>query len=196
MSTTDSAGGSTPADGAGALALGVLAEAGPLGHLLLHGEPLAAHALRRLRDARVEVLAADTPWASVVARDLPLVVHDPACPMTPAPFISVMVDQARLADRVLVAVRPVTDTVKTVDSGRVGETVDRDSLLMVTSPIVLPASVVAAVDDLPDLSDSAALVGRLRIEHLVDFVPAPTLGRRVEDESAVLLLEAFEELNP
>ena len=140
------------------------------------------------------MLETDTPWDAVVARGLPLVVHDPACPLTPGAFIAVAVDRAAVTDRVLVGGRPVTDTIKVAVGGRVGETVDRDSLILVTSPVVLPAPVVATLDGWPDLSDLAAWVSRLRIQHLVDFVEAPSLGRRVEDESAVRLLEAIETL--
>ena len=140
----------------------------------------------------MELLGNDTPWEAVLGRGVPLVVHDPACPLTPAAFIAVTVDRAAVIDRVMVGSRPVTDTIKIAVSGRVGQTVDRDSLILVTSPVVLPMSVVATLVGWPDLSDLAAWVSRLRMQHLVEFVPAPPLGRRVDDESAVRLLEAIE----
>ena len=52
-------------------------------------------------------------------------------------------------DVVVAGVRPVTDTVKAVDTGVLGETVDRAGLLAVTSPVVLPASVVTALGTPP-----------------------------------------------
>jgi hypothetical protein len=188
VGTTDAGAAATTAR-----AVGVLVEGPPL---LLHERPLAWHALRALRRAGVEVVRADLPWQAVVARGLPLVVHDPACPLTPAGFLEAMLDRAVSSDRVCVGGRPVTDTIKVAVSGRVGATVDRDGLFEVTAPVVLPASVVAALSAWPDLSDVAALVTGLRTEHLAHLVPAPALARRVDDASDVLLLEAFEELNP
>jgi 2-C-methyl-D-erythritol 4-phosphate cytidylyltransferase len=190
VSTTDPGGVATPQ--AMPRAVGVLAEAAPL---LLHGKPIASHALRALRDARVDVVPADLPWKSVLALGLPLVVHDPACPLTPATFIDEMVDRVSASDRVQVGCRPVTDTIKVAISDRVGSTVDRESLFEVTAPVVVPLSVLGALGSWPDLSDVAGLVTGLRVEHVVDLVPAPSLGRRVDDESDVLLLEAFEELD-
>jgi hypothetical protein len=73
--------------------------------------------------------------------------------------------------------------------------VNRESLLEVTAPVVVPFSVLGALDSWPDLSDVAGLVTGLRVEHVVELVRAPSLGRRVDDESDVLLLEAFEELD-
>jgi 2-C-methyl-D-erythritol 4-phosphate cytidylyltransferase len=174
--------------------VGVVAEAPGLADALLHGKPLGSHAWRALRDAGIEVVTPEEPWMSVRARGLPLVVHDAACPLTPAKFIAAQVELATVSDRVQVGCRPVTDTLKTVTAGRVGATVDRDSLVEVAAPIVLPGSFVAVLAAWPDLSDLPALVNRLRRQTLVDLVEAPSLGRRVHDESAVLLLEAFEEL--
>jgi 2-C-methyl-D-erythritol 4-phosphate cytidylyltransferase len=177
-------------------AVGVVVDAVALAGVLLYGEPLTAHATRALVASRVEPVTADTPWASVVARGLPLVVHDAACPLTPAWFIAAQVDYAVVLDRVRVGVRPVTDTIKTVAAGRVGATVDRESLVEVAAPVVLPASLVASLGGWPDLTDVPALVGRLRGRALVDLVKAPVLARRVEDASAVRVLEAFAELQP
>ena len=78
-----------------------------------------------------------------------------------------------------------------VHEGRVGGTVDRDGLWAVTSPVVLPADVVAELDAWPDADDFTALVSWLRQRFEVRFLEAPALGRRVEDESSVALLEAL-----
>ena len=85
-------------------------------------------------------------------------LHDALCPMTPAAFIAECVERALAHDAVVVAVRPVTDTVKRVEAGLVGETVDREGLVAPSSPVVLPPSVVPALDDFPG-HDLAALRG-------------------------------------
>lgn len=163
--------------------------------VVLHGESLVPHARRALAEAGVEVLADTVPWSVPQDRGLPVVLHDPACPLTPASYIAELIDRAAGSGRVLVGCRPVTDTIKAVAGGRVGATVDRDALVTVTSPVVLPAAVVASVDDWPEVDDLTALVTRLRDRFEVELVEAPSLGRRVEDESAVLLLEAYEEVD-
>jgi 2-C-methyl-D-erythritol 4-phosphate cytidylyltransferase len=168
---------------------------GSMPFALLHGEALVAVAAWAAGEAGVELLDFDAAWSQVQAADRPLVLHDPLCPMTPVPFISETVRRAVDDDAVVVAVHPVTDTVKSVEVGPegpvVGATVDRDSLWAVTSPVVLPASVVAALEDWPDVDDFGALVSTLRDRFAVTFVEAPLLARRVEDESAVRLLEAY-----
>jgi 2-C-methyl-D-erythritol 4-phosphate cytidylyltransferase len=68
--------------------------------------------------------------------------------------------------------------------------VDRASLVAVASPLVLPASVVASLDDWPDLDDVPALVDQLRGRFPVTFLEAPAEARRVADESDLRLLEA------
>ena len=204
MSTSDLA------TGAGsARPVGVLAGSGRLGEVLLHGVPLVSHARRGLRDAGVEVLATDSPWNSLVTRghrtvsgtrngecSSTLVVHDPMCPLTPAAFISSLVDAALTSGAVQVGVRPVTDTIKSVAHDIVGRTVDRELLLAIASPVVLAPPVVAALPDWPDTDDFANLVRSLRELFPVQFVEVPAMGRRVEDLSAVRLLEAFAELHP
>jgi 2-C-methyl-D-erythritol 4-phosphate cytidylyltransferase len=120
----------------------------------------------------------------------PFVLHDALCPMTPASFLAECVDRAVELDRVVVGVRPVTDTVKTVEEGSVGRTLDRAGLRAVASPIVLPASVVASVTGLPT-TDFAALVEWLRGAHPIELVEAPPAARRVGTPDDVRLLEAL-----
>jgi 2-C-methyl-D-erythritol 4-phosphate cytidylyltransferase len=168
---------------------------GSMPFALLHGEALVAVAAWAAGEAGVDLLDFDATWSQVQAVERPLVLHDPLCPMTPVTFISETVRRAVDADAVVVAVHPVTDTVKSVEVGPegavVGATVDRESLWAVTSPVVLPASVVAALEDWPDVDDFGALVSALRDRFPVTFVEAPPLARRVEDESAIRLLEAY-----
>lgn len=189
----------------------------------LHGEPLYAHALRALAEAVGHVMvgvegadprrvATDVErWglpASVVVggewwdivREAPeagLLVHDPRCPLIPADFLTSM---GRRADErpqaSFVAVRPVTDTLKAVVDGRIVGTIDRDGLVSVTSPVVVSPEVLvgAAGAEAPPVHDLASMVGWLRRRGEVELVRAPYLGRRVEHERAVHLLECVDEV--
>lgn len=171
---------------------------GSMPFALLHGEPLVAVASWALQDAGVQLLDFTEPWADVVAREVALVVHDPLCPGTPVAFLSSVVSSVRPDGPVLAGVRPVTDTVKALapagsaggPAGVVGETVDRSGLVSLASPVVLPASVVAALPDWPDLTDLPALVSSLAERFEVSFVEAPAEGRRIVDESDLRLLAA------
>lgn len=158
---------------------------------LLDGEPLVALASWALEEAGVELVEYHVDLARLSDRHRPLVVHDPLCPLTPVEFLQQALAIAVTDDVVVVGVQPVTDTIKTVAHGVVGDTVDRDGLWTVVSPVVLPASVVETLDAWPDTDDLAALVTRLRSSAPVRFLEAPVLAHRVEDESAVVLLEAL-----
>ena len=103
---------------------------GSLPFALIHGEALVACAAWALGEAGVTAVDLGTPWAALVDADEPFVLHDALCPMTPAGFIAACVTSARSTPRrVVVGVRPVTDTVKRVDGRhRRRRTVDRDGL--------------------------------------------------------------------
>lgn len=161
---------------------------GSMPFAMLHGESLVAVASWALEDAGVELLDFTAAWSDVQARDAALVLHDPLCPGTPAEFLARAVEAA--ADgAVVVGVRPVTDTVKTIDDGVLGDTVDREGLVEVASPVVLPATVVAALSEQPVLDDFAELVALLRERHEVTLMEAPPQARRVADESDLRLVE-------
>ena len=164
---------------------------GSMPFALLHGESLVAVASWALGEAGVELLDFTAGWEDVRSRDAALVVHDPLCPGTPATFLAEALTAAVEGDVVVAGVRPVTDTVKVVDAGVLGETVDRAGLLAVTSPVVLPASVVAALDTPPPVEDLADLVATMRADREVVFLEAPPQGRRVVDESDLRLVEAL-----
>ncbi len=166
---------------------------GSMPFALLDGEPLVALASFALEDAGVELVEFHVELARLRDRDRPLVVHDPLCPLTPASFIREAVGLCVGEDVVVVGVHPVTDTVKRVENGVVGDTVDREGLWTVTSPVVLPASVVVQLDRWPDADDVPALVRSLRETAEVHFLEAPPLGRRVDDESSLVLLAALED---
>ena len=163
------------------------------GHLpfaLIHGEALVAAAAWALGEAGVTPVDTGTTWAGLVAAGEPVVLHDPLCPMTPPDFIAACLERAVEHACVVVGVRPVTDTVKVVEDGLVGATLDRDGLVTVASPVVLPAGVVAALDGLPT-TDFVALVAELRSRYPVELVEAPPAARRVGSEEDVRVLEAL-----
>jgi 2-C-methyl-D-erythritol 4-phosphate cytidylyltransferase len=164
---------------------------GSMPFALLHGESLVAVASWALSEAGVELLDFTAGWADVRSRAAALVVHDPLCAGTPATFLTEAITAAIEGDVVVAGVRPVTDTVKVVDAGVLGETVDRAGLLAVTSPVVLPASVVTALETPPPVEDLADLVATLRADHEVVFLEAPPQGRRVVDDSDLRLVEAL-----
>jgi 2-C-methyl-D-erythritol 4-phosphate cytidylyltransferase len=70
-----------------------------------------------------------------------------------------------------------------------GATVDRTNLRAVTSPVVVPADVLARLDRL-DTSDFPALVAGLADEAGVEWLEAPALSHRVRDQDDLVELEA------
>jgi 2-C-methyl-D-erythritol 4-phosphate cytidylyltransferase len=164
---------------------------GSLPFLLMHDEALVVLASMSLERAGVRLLDFTDTWADVQRYDAPLVLHDPLCPLAPVDHLASCVELAVDDGVVVVGTRPVTDTMKTVSDDVVGRTVDRESLVGVTTPVVLPPSVVGDLDDWPDVDDFAALVERLRGRFEIRFVEAPALARRVQDESDLALLAAL-----
>ena len=166
---------------------------GSLPFALIHGEALVACAAWALGEAGVLPIDDGTPWESVVAAGEPFVLHDPLCPMTPPEFIAHCVARAVERACVVVGVRPVTDTVKVVTEGVVGETLDRDGLVAVAAPVVLPPEVVAALGDLPtdDVMGLVELVAMLRGRYPVELVEAPPAARRVGSQDDLRVLEAL-----
>ena len=177
----------------GLRALGVVPTSGrgSMPFALLDGEPLVAFATHALGAAGVELLDFNAGFAEVRARQVPVAFHDPLCPLVPVEFLREAIRTSADEDAVVVGVTPVTDTIKTVHDGVVGETVDREALWAVTSPVVLPASVVAELDAWPDTDDFAGLVTRLRERFGVRFLEAPPMARRVDDESSLAVLHAL-----
>ncbi len=174
-------------------ALGVVLEAGrgSLPFALIHGEALVTCAAWALGEAGVDIADASVPWAGLVESGEDLVLHDSLCPMTPPAFIASCLELARETGHVVVGVRPVTDTIKAVTAGFVGETVDRESLLALASPVVIPAPVAARLGTRP-VDDLARAVGALAAAgHRVETVQAPPEARRVSSPDDVRLLEAL-----
>jgi 2-C-methyl-D-erythritol 4-phosphate cytidylyltransferase len=157
---------------------------------LVHGESLVAAASWALTTAGAKLFDYGVPFSAVQEAGQMLVIHDPLCPLTPASFIEEAIAESARTGAVVVGVRPVTDTIKEYDGERLGATLDRDELMCVTSPVVLPATVVAALDEL-DTDDLAELVAGLSQRFPVRHLPAPPLGRRILDEDDLEVLSAF-----
>ncbi len=90
-----------------------------------------------------------------------------------------------------IGVRPVTDTVKVVADGLVGETLDRDDLIAVTSPLVVPAAVLATMSGARPPTWRSPWPTSARRVTAVETLEAPPEGRRVTSADDVLLLEAL-----
>jgi len=161
---------------------------------LVHGESLVACAAWALSRSGVTPVDAGLPWGDLTdllaETDEPVVLHDVLCPMTPPGFIAACVERSLATGVVVVGTRPVTDTVKVVTDGFVGATVDRDGLLAVASPLVLPAAVAATLAEPP--RDIVRTVAELAAAgHVVETVPAPPEARRVTSVAALRVLEAL-----
>ncbi len=165
---------------------------GSLPYRLIHDEALVAAAAWAMGEADVDLVDVTVPWHVLADLGRPLVLHDPLCPMTPPAFIAECARTAVAQDAVVAAVRPVTDTVKRVEDGRLGQTVDRDALVAVCSPLVLPARVVAALPGRPR-TDFVELVADLRSTYDVLLVDAPPTARRVASDEDLRVLEALTE---
>ena len=192
--------------------------------LPLDGLPLLAHAVRHLDKAglttivsagpgvtvlpgwlgdsgRTEVIAdaADLQAAWSAARDRQgvshVLVHDPCCPLLGAEAIEDALDRAAAdPDAVIVLSRPVTDTVKIVVGGEIHQTLPREQLREVTSPVVVPVALcppelLVGVRTLVGLLDQLASRGA-RVLH----VDAPATGRVVHDGDGMSVLRALRDL--
>jgi 2-C-methyl-D-erythritol 4-phosphate cytidylyltransferase len=160
---------------------------GSLPFTLIHGESLVAAASWALTTAGAELFDYDVGFDAVRESGRALVIHDPLCPLTPVSFLGDAIEEAANSGAVVVGVRPVTDTVKQYDDTVLGATVDRDDLVCVTSPVVLPAAVLSSLEDL-DTDDLAELVAALTSRFPVRFLEGPALGRRIAGEGDLAIL--------
>lgn len=154
----------------------------------------------RRSGAHADVRAGDRWWERLRDADPGdgLLVHDALCPLASADFLrGLRRDAAADPAASLLAYRPVTDTVKTVMDSRIHGTIDREGLAALVSPaVVAPGVLMEALqaDDRPPVDDFARLAAWLRARGRVVLVRAPSLARRVDDASAVNLLECVDEL--
>lgn len=128
-----------------------------------------------------------------------VLVHDPRCPLVPASYLQdVMASSRADSGAVLVATRPMTDTVKSVADGVVLATVDRDLLRVLSSPLVLPAGLLhdlagrGSLDRCADVEDLIELARTAGAQ--VRWTLAPATGRRVSGASAASVLECLTEV--
>jgi 2-C-methyl-D-erythritol 4-phosphate cytidylyltransferase len=113
--------------------------------------------------------------------------------MTPPDFIAECVRRSVTDGVVVAGIRPVTDTVKVLHGDTLGETVDREALARVVSPVVVPADRVdgaAALLSDPGV-DLAALVEALRAHGPVVLLEAPPEAMRVGGPDDLRVLEAL-----
>ena len=122
------------------------------------------------------------------------VIHDPLCPLVSERFARrLLVEHGAQGGQPVVAVRPVIDTIKAAPGGVVAQTVDRDGLRVVSSPIIVSTRHLLSADDpAAALGDPAALVAHLRAVSTPVLVTAPAAARRVEDQSGLRLTAAIE----
>lgn len=163
---------------------------GSLPFALVHGESLVAAASWAVGESGVRLFDASVTFDQVRESGLPLLVHDPLCPLTPADFLAAAAALCVESGTVVVGYRPVTDTVKRRAGGSLGETVDRSGLRAVASPVVVPAAVLAGLDGL-DTADLPRLVAELATLGEVTWLEAPPVGRRIVDEADLQVLEAL-----
>lgn len=144
-----------------------------------------------LGDSGVDIVDATVVWEDYVEAARDLVLHDSLCPMTPPTFITTCLEYARSSGHAVVGVRPVTDTVKVVTHDRVGETLDRESIVAVASPLVIPAAVVAGLAERPSSDLAQAVADLAAAGHRVETLLSPPEGRRVASVEDVRLLDAL-----
>jgi 2-C-methyl-D-erythritol 4-phosphate cytidylyltransferase len=144
---------------------------------------------RRSLSTPVDWLSAesDVDLREAVASYDRVLLHDLACPGTPATFLN---DVASAAGPATVSVTALTDTVKEMDGDRVAHTVARDRVRVVASPVGVDRDVFLEIRDLLGvLRDPAALVETLRSVAVVTLMTAPGAGRAVSDRDDLRLLE-------
>lgn len=175
--------------------LGMVLEAGrgSLPYSLVHGEPLVRVAVLALEEAGIEPLDPDTDWAEVVDRTdeaEALVLHDSLCPLAPPELLVRCAVRAVGGEAAVVAYRPVTDTLKRTVDGVVGETVDREGVRALASPVVLPAALVRRLPGRPDADLAVAVAALAEAGVPLEWVEAPPAARRVTSADDLALLEA------
>lgn len=163
---------------------------GSLPFALVHGESLVAAASWALGEAGVQLIDAAVGYDEVRAAGRDLVLHDPLCPLTPAGFLAEAAELCGTSGQVVVSYRPVTDTVKRREGDRLGETVDRSDLRIVTSPVVIPGPVLAGLDEV-GAEDFVDLVARLAAAGPVAWIEAPAIGARIASADDLPALEAL-----
>jgi 2-C-methyl-D-erythritol 4-phosphate cytidylyltransferase len=166
----------------------------------VHGVPLTVYAvavLEELLGVPVQLVGPGSPLAATSLLDLwsgadLVAVHDPMCPGLSASGLRRCLAAAE-SGVAAIGVRPVTDTVKRVEDGWLGATLDRDSLSALTSPVVFSGRALGGPDArlqrAGELADLSVLVGALAPACTLRAVEVPSSGRRVHDAADLRLLE-------
>lgn len=166
----------------------------------VRGIPLTVHAVAVLEDllgVPVRLVGPGSPLAATSLPDLCagddlVAVHDPMCPGLSAVGLRRCIAAAESGVAALGA-RPVTDTVKRVEDGWLGATLDRDALTALASPVVFRgrelAGLEARLQRVGDLADLPVLVDALATACTLLAVEVPSSGRRIHDAADLRLLE-------
>lgn len=163
---------------------------GLLPFALVHGESLVAAASWAVGEAGIQLYDASVSWSQVRDSGRTLLIHDPLCPLAPSSFLEHAVRTATGTGQVVVGFRAVTDTIKELLPETLGTTIDRDGLRSVASPVVIPAAILAGLED-PGIADLPALVALLAGRGPVHWLEAPSLARRIHDLEELAVLEAL-----
>lgn len=163
---------------------------GSLPFALVHGESLVAAASWAVGESGVRLYDASVTFDQVRAAGLPLLLHDPLCPLAPADMLAEAAALCLRTGTVVVGYRPVTDTVKRRDGDLLGTTVDRSGLRAIATPVVIPAAVLARLDGLA-AADFPALVAQLALLGEISWIEVPPLARRILGTDDLRVLEAL-----
>ena len=180
--------------------------------LRLRGSTLASLAVESLSaadDLDVVVVSDERTGATAMRADQPwraragagLVLHDARCPLLPAAAIRECL--RRGADggpgTAVIGVRPVTDTLKEVVGGAVVDTVDRNTLAALASPVVVGQDLLDGLSSrfplAGDLADLPGLVHALTGIGIVVPVEVSSSAWRVSDREDLELLECLHGLH-
>lgn len=159
------------------------------------------HELQVAKLSHVEVVADDGRLGVALSHVLrtvddvlALVIQDPLCPLVSTDFIRTTCREALVhveQGRAVAAARAVTDTVKRLEDGVVVATVDRHTLRVLASPLIVPVAPLRRLprEELLAVDDVADLVALVRTVAPVHLTPAPALARRVNDRASLEMLE-------
>ncbi|MFV0463293.1 MAG: 2-C-methyl-D-erythritol 4-phosphate cytidylyltransferase [Nostocoides sp.] len=127
-----------------------------------------------------------------------LVVHDPGCPLLPAATLREVLALVETApEKVHALSRPVTDTIKVVRGGQIHQTVPRESLRDLFSPVIVPAGAISARGEGAGRhtgSELAVLLRAVSRDAEVVHVTAPAIGRVIHDAQSLVVLRALRDV--
>ncbi len=170
---------------------------------------LAVDALTAADDLDVVVVGDERAGRTAVRPDQPwrpragagLVLHDARCPLLPPAAIRECLRRRAEGGpgTAVIGVRPVTDTLKEVVDGAVVNTIDRNSLAALASPVVVGPDLLDGLSArfplAGDLADLPTLVHALTGMGVVVPVEVPSSARRVSDREDLELLECLHGLH-